>query len=64
MIIIISVEYKEVLPNNIPPSYRGQDIKMNYKVCIGVGRIGKPLTLIRLPFRVIELKGIASKSRH
>ena len=51
------VTYKESLPNNIPPSYKGQDIKIMYKVCIGIGRIGRPLALIRLPFRVMELKG-------
>jgi len=50
-----------VLPSDIPPSYKGQDIKLTYKVCIGIGRIGKPLSLIKIPFRVIEMKGQHSR---
>lgn len=55
--IPLTVTYTEYLPKDIPPSYKGQDIKILYKVCIGIGRIGRPLAMVRLPFRVMELKG-------
>lgn len=50
--------YSDVLPSEVPPSYKGQHIKFSYKICIGVGRVGQPLCIIRLPFRLFELKGI------
>lgn len=50
--------YSEVLPYDLPPSYRGQNLKFSYKVCIGIGRIGKRLSMIRLPFRLYEMKGL------
>jgi len=50
--------YVQLLQNDLPPSYKGQNIKLSYKVCIGIGRIGKPLSMIRLPFRLYEIKGL------
>jgi hypothetical protein len=50
--------YSQLLPNDLPPSYKGLNIKLSYKVCIGIGRIGKSLSMIRLPFRLYEIKGI------
>ncbi|XP_072167044.1 RAB6A-GEF complex partner protein 2-like [Diadema setosum] len=50
--------YTETIPRDAPPSYRGQAVKYSYKVTIGVQRIGSPIKLIKVPFRVMVLYGL------
>ncbi|CAG0879399.1 unnamed protein product [Cyprideis torosa] len=47
--------YSELLPINIPPSYRGHSIKQSYKLVVGTQRPGQPIKVIRLPLRVLTL---------
>lgn len=49
--------YKEVLPSEAPPSYRGSALKYSYKITIGAQRLGSQTKLIRLPFRVLLVPG-------
>ncbi|XP_011503748.1 PREDICTED: RAB6A-GEF complex partner protein 2 [Ceratosolen solmsi marchali] len=53
-----SFTYKEIIPNNSPPSYRGQAVKYSYKISIGTQRVNSPTKLLRIPFRVLSLKEI------
>jgi len=55
--------YKETVAWDSPPSYKGQNIKFSYKILIGIGRINQPLCLIKLPFRLFELKGVYKSIR-
>ncbi|XP_035666697.1 RAB6A-GEF complex partner protein 2-like isoform X1 [Branchiostoma floridae] len=45
--------YREVIPREAPPSYRGHSVKYSYKVTIGTQRVGAPTKLLRVPFRVL-----------
>jgi hypothetical protein len=47
-----------MIPINSPPSYRGQAVKYSYKITIGTQRVNSPTKLLRIPFRVLSLKGI------
>lgn len=49
--------YRETLPCDAPPTYRGQLLKYAYKITIGVQRLGSPIKLLRVPIRVIVLQG-------
>lgn len=53
-----TIIYSETIPRDAPPSYRGQDVKYSYKVTIGVQRIGSPIKLIKVPFRLMVLYGL------
>lgn len=57
MISFPPVVYKEVLPCDAPPTYRGHLLKYAYKITIGTQRLGAPTKLLRIPFRVIVLQG-------
>ncbi|KAG0717974.1 RAB6A-GEF complex partner protein 2 [Chionoecetes opilio] len=51
------VVYKESLPCDAPPTYRGQLLKYAYKITIGTQRLGAPTKLLRIPIMVIVLQG-------
>lgn len=50
--------YKETLPSNAPPSYKGQCIKYAYKITIGAQRVNAVIKLLKIPIRVLVLTGI------
>ncbi|XP_031233067.1 RAB6A-GEF complex partner protein 2 isoform X2 [Mastomys coucha] len=50
--------YSEVLPTEGPPSFRGQSVKYVYKLTIGCQRVNSPITLLRVPLRVLVLTGL------
>ncbi|KAM6949312.1 RAB6A-GEF complex partner protein 2 isoform 2-T2 [Aplochiton taeniatus] len=50
--------YSEVVPNDGPPSFRGQSVKYVYKLTIGCQRVNSPIKLLRVPFRVLVLHGM------
>lgn len=50
------VSYKENIPYDLPPSFRGQLIKYNYKLTIGVQKLNCPTKLLRIPIRVVAIK--------
>ncbi|XP_027695317.1 RAB6A-GEF complex partner protein 2 isoform X3 [Vombatus ursinus] len=52
-----SYSYSEVLPVEGPPSFRGQSVKYVYKLTIGCQRVNCPITLLRVPLRVLVLTG-------
>lgn len=47
--------YKEKIPSDSPPSYRGQLIKYSYKITVGTQRVNSPVKLLRVPIRVLPL---------
>lgn len=49
--------YSETLPNESPPSYRGQLVKYSYKITIGTQRVNCPIQLLRVPLRVLVISG-------
>ncbi|XP_052574625.1 RAB6A-GEF complex partner protein 2 isoform X2 [Peromyscus californicus insignis] len=53
-----SYSYSEVLPTEGPPSFRGQSVKYVYKLTIGCQRVNSPITLLRVPLRVLVLTGL------
>lgn len=49
--------YRETIPSDAPPSYRGQAVKYSYKITIGTQRVNTAIQLLRVPFRVLSLSG-------
>lgn len=47
--------YREIIPSDAPPSYRGQAVKYSYKITIGTQRVNSAIKLLRVPFRVLSL---------
>lgn len=47
--------YREKIPSDAPPSYRGQLVKYSYKIIIGMQRIHSPVKLLRVPLRVLPV---------
>lgn len=47
--------YIEHIPNDSPPSYRGQLVKYSYKITVGTQRVNSPVKLLRVPIRVLPL---------
>ncbi|KAF5291317.1 hypothetical protein FQA39_LY03468 [Lamprigera yunnana] len=47
--------YKEKIPNDSPPSYRGQLVKYSYKLIIGTQRVNSPIKLLKIPLRVLPI---------
>ncbi|XP_053989101.1 RAB6A-GEF complex partner protein 2 isoform X2 [Hylaeus anthracinus] len=47
--------YREVIPSDAPPSYRGHAIKYSYKITVGTQRVNTAIKLLRVPFRVLSL---------
>ncbi|XP_013775730.1 RAB6A-GEF complex partner protein 2-like [Limulus polyphemus] len=50
--------YKEIIPSNAPPSYRGQNVKYVYKVTIGTQRVNAVIKLLRIPLKVLVFPGL------
>ncbi|ESN89822.1 hypothetical protein HELRODRAFT_186248 [Helobdella robusta] len=50
--------YKETLPVNIAPSYRGSCLKYSYKITIGTQKIGGHIKLMKIPIRVLIIPGL------
>ena len=57
MLHVFSDTYKEMIPSDAPPSFRGQAVKYSYKITIGTQRLNHPTKLLRVPFRVLVLYG-------
>lgn len=49
--------YRETIPSDAPPSYRGQAVKYSYKITVGTQRVNSAIKLLRIPFRVLSLSG-------
>lgn len=47
--------YREHVPSNCPPTYRGIDIKYYYKVSIATQRVNSRVQLLQVPIRVLPL---------
>ncbi|XP_042900669.1 RAB6A-GEF complex partner protein 2 [Parasteatoda tepidariorum] len=50
--------YRETIPNNAPPSYRGQCVKYAYKITVGTQRVNTAIKLLKIPIRVLVLSGL------
>ncbi|XP_013390903.1 RAB6A-GEF complex partner protein 2-like [Lingula anatina] len=50
--------YKEGIPKDVPPSFKGQSVKYSYKLTIGTQKLECPARLLRVPFRVLVLYGL------
>ncbi|GLV43330.1 uncharacterized protein CBL_03873 [Carabus blaptoides fortunei] len=47
--------YRETLPSDAPPSYRGQLVKYSYKITIGTQRVNNPIKLLKVPLRILPI---------
>lgn len=47
--------FKETLPYDLAPTFRGQFAKYSYKLTIGIQKLNSTTQLLRLPFRVYSL---------
>ncbi|KAF5280424.1 hypothetical protein FQR65_LT03233, partial [Abscondita terminalis] len=47
--------YKEKIPSDSPPSYRGQLVKYSYKLIIGTQRVNSPIKLLKIPLRILPV---------
>ncbi|XP_034942506.1 RAB6A-GEF complex partner protein 2 [Chelonus insularis] len=47
--------YRETLPSDAPPSFRGHAVKYVYKITVGTQRVNSPIKLLKIPFRVLSL---------
>ncbi|XP_063977588.1 RAB6A-GEF complex partner protein 2 [Diachasmimorpha longicaudata] len=47
--------YRETIPSEAPPSYKGHAVKYSYKITVGTQRVTSPIKLLRIPFRVLSL---------
>lgn len=56
--------YRETIPSNAPPSYRGQCIKYAYKITVGTQRVNAVIKLLKIPIRVLVLCGKYMESCH
>ncbi|XP_002740566.1 RAB6A-GEF complex partner protein 2-like [Saccoglossus kowalevskii] len=54
--------YRERIPRDAPPSYKGQSVKYSYKVTIGTQRLNSATKLLRIPFRVLVVYGLGDTS--
>ena len=48
-------EYVTTIPQEVPPTYRGNSISYVHKVTIGVQRVGDVSQQLKLPFRVLPI---------
>lgn len=55
MSYFFKVVFKEKLPYDLAPTFRGQFAKYTYKLTIGVQKLNRNTQLLRLPFRVFSL---------
>ncbi|XP_023241130.1 RAB6A-GEF complex partner protein 2-like isoform X1 [Centruroides sculpturatus] len=56
--------YKETIPNEGPPSYRGQAVKYAYKITIGTQRVNAVIKLMKIPIRVLVLNNLSDFNFH
>ena len=54
---ILKVTFKETLPYDLAPTFRGQFARYTYKLTIGVQKLHRNTQLLRLPFKVYSLFG-------
>ena len=54
---LCAVTYREALPFDLIPSYRGAAVKYSYKITVGAQRFGSRTKLMRVPFRVLVVPG-------
>uniref|UniRef100_A0A1Y1MV04 RAB6A-GEF complex partner protein 2 n=1 Tax=Photinus pyralis TaxID=7054 RepID=A0A1Y1MV04_PHOPY len=47
--------FKEKIPSDSPPSYRGQLVKYSYKLIIGTQRVNAPIKLLKIPLRILPI---------
>lgn len=47
--------FREKIPSDSPPSYRGQLVKYSYKLIIGTQRVNSPIKLLKLPLRILPI---------
>ncbi|XP_041969399.1 RAB6A-GEF complex partner protein 2 [Aricia agestis] len=50
--------YRESLPIEAPPSYRGTGVKYSYKITIATQKVGSHIKMVRIPFRVLPISPI------
>ncbi|KAL0869022.1 hypothetical protein ABMA27_007341 [Loxostege sticticalis] len=50
--------YRESLPIEAAPSYRGTSVKYSYKVTIATQKVGSHIKMVRIPFRVLPISPI------
>ncbi|XP_046971747.1 RAB6A-GEF complex partner protein 2 [Vanessa cardui] len=50
--------YRESLPIEAPPSYRGTAVKYSYKITIATQKVGSHIKMVRIPFRVLPISPI------
>ncbi|KAG5684509.1 hypothetical protein PVAND_013738 [Polypedilum vanderplanki] len=53
--------YREQIPPNSPPTFKGIDIKYYYKVTVATQRVGSRVQLLQVPIRVLPLLQIEDK---
>ncbi|XP_046399104.1 RAB6A-GEF complex partner protein 2 isoform X1 [Ischnura elegans] len=54
--------FKEKLPNEAPPSYRGLSVKYSYKITVGTQRVNSAIKLLKVPLRVLVVTGVSDVS--
>lgn len=57
---LFSVWYRESLPIEAPPSYRGTTVKYSYKITIATQKVGSHIKMVRIPFRVLPTSPIVN----
>ncbi|XP_068618974.1 RAB6A-GEF complex partner protein 2 [Battus philenor] len=50
--------YRESLPIEAAPSYRGTNVKYSYKITIATQKVGSHIKMVRIPFRVLPISPI------
>ncbi|CAG4954250.1 unnamed protein product [Parnassius apollo] len=50
--------YRESLPIEAAPSYRGTTVKFSYKITIATQKVGSHIKMMRIPFRVLPISPI------
>lgn len=58
LFFIFPVWYRESLPIEAPPSYRGTSVKFSYKITIATQKVGSHIKMVRIPFRVLPISPI------
>ncbi|KAG7297864.1 hypothetical protein JYU34_018616 [Plutella xylostella] len=52
--------YRESLPIEAPPSYRGTSVKYSYKITIATQKVNSHIKMVRIPFRVLPISPIVN----
>ncbi|CAH0400564.1 unnamed protein product [Chilo suppressalis] len=56
--------YRESLPIEAAPSYRGTSVKYSYKITIASQKVGSHIKMVRIPFRVLPISPIMNMQDH